>query len=359
MNEEQHILDREEKFENIEGTVVFVKENTLTVPEYNVEVEVEQRGWVTRLAGEGKAGIYSYQPEMASLFTAFKKLVRDIAKQNGFREMIFPRHYSTSSLDHFGWTDNEKLKYELMRIAPLYPAEGRSNYELLGDPLQCIGFYETLKKQQERNGGTLPTSLFEHGALKVYEDQGGWTLRNELTTRLQSGFATGFEFAGAELVWAGYEEDCYQTRWEVFDSVIKMIESLGLTYRIIVGGSCSREKVCSGLKGQEMKLYSIPTLDIELSIPHLVQQGREPWVEIGGGDIAGTRLTYNFDLQDGSGKEILSGCQGVGWQRIIYAFLSQKGLDQHSWPEVLTKKLESLDSFGQFSHQETVIDEQS
>lgn len=333
------ILDRELQFENIEGIVVLESEKKQYASVMDIEKEAEADGWVTRISGDKQAGIYSYQPPMAKLIRAFKESVLSLAESLGYKEMIFPRHYRREALNAFGWIDNDKLKFELMRINPLCDSDGRSNYDLFGDPVQCLGFYETLRIIQEKNNGFLPEYLFENDTMRVYEDQGGWTVRNELKSRLKGGFATGFEFAGAELVWAGKKDDCYSTRWNTLNSVIDFVSELDLEYRIVIGGSCSRDKKQPELKGKSMRLYDMPTMDIELKIPYLEKIGSDCWIEIGGGDIAGTRLTNNFGLKMEDGSELYSGCQGVGWQRIVYGFLSQKGLDYSNWPKIIKDKL--------------------
>jgi len=332
------VLDLKKKVPNIEGEVVY--ESIVNNPQSfaNVEEELEKIGWVTRIDSEGQAGIYSYQLPMAKLIRTFKEIVLDLATNHSFQEMIFPRHYRQEALNAFGWIENEKLMYELMKTTPLHANKDRSNYELLSDPVQCLGFYETLRVIQKNNKGILPKSLFKEDILRVYEDQGGWTLRNELKSRLKGGFATGFEFSGAELVWAGTREKTYKTRWEVLSAVIELVSNLNLSFRVVVGGSCSRDKKYPNLIGQIMPLYEIPTLDIELLVP-LPNEDKKNWIEIGGGDIAGTRLTDNFGLKSDFGS-VFSGCQGVGWQRLAYAFLSQKGLDTKSWPKIVRDKFE-------------------
>ncbi len=325
-------LDPTVHVKNLEGIIVHESPSQPFSDAINAEEEVEKARWVTRIQGSKQAGIYVYGPEMTKLIRSFKDMVRDLAQKQGFTEMIFPRHYSHDALSAFGWTNNDKLKYELMSINPLHPSSDRSNYDLVSDPLQCVGFYETLRAVQESHGGVLPPAMFDE-PVKVYEEQGGWTLRNESTTRLKGGFATGFEFAGAEIVWAGKPGDCYNTRWNVLHDVISLIESLDLQYRIIVSGSCSRDAECPEEVGKEMALWEIPTLDIELFVPYLAEKGEHPWIEIGGGDIAGTRLTNNFGLQLEDGSPLYSGCQGVGWQRISYGLLSQKGMDPQNWKD--------------------------
>jgi seryl-tRNA synthetase len=330
------LLDRHAELPNVEGTLVLECAADVSSRTWDVEREAERRGWVTRFSGVGQYGIYSYQPPMAALILSFKDLLRRLALQHGFQEMIFPRHYRAEALSAFGWTEHEKLKHELMVLRPLNPDVHRINYELLVDPLQCVGFYETLRIWQQGNGGVLPPSLFENGGLRVFEEQGGWTLRNEEISRLKSGFATSFEFGGAELVWAGMRSTVYATRWEVLTAVCELLSELQLHFRVVVGSSCSANAHHPELLSKTFSLYEMPTLDMQLRLPAtIISTASGSWAELGGGDVAGTRLTGRFGLKTAGGAALYSGCQGIGWQRLAYGFLAQKGFQPEGWPPAI------------------------
>ncbi|MGB1251650.1 MAG: hypothetical protein ACPG8W_13615 [Candidatus Promineifilaceae bacterium] len=329
---------KEQVIPNVEGKIVFEKQFDLSIPEpVDVEKLCLDKGWVTLIEGENTGGIYSYQPPMSKLIYAAKAMVREIAERHGFEEHTFPRHYNRSDLHAFGWIEHDHLSRELMVTTPLNTSEGRTNHELLSDPVQCLGFYTTLREVQCRNGGNLPSKLFDQGFFGVYEDQGGWTLRNEIKARLQKGWSTAFEFSGAEIVFAGYENDVYAIRWRMLLAMLSLMDELQLTYRVVTSGSCARDESSPDLIGKEMRMYEIPTLDVELYIPQYANTDKSPWIEIGGGDVAGTRLVDNFNLKTLNGNALFSGCQGFGWQRFCLGLLSQKGLDPSNWSTAITQ----------------------
>lgn len=292
-------------------------------------------GWVSSIDRHVSMGVYAYHPPVATLVTSAKCLMRKIALSHGFEEHIFPRHYALANLRSFGWLDGE-LATELMAIRPLQPDDSgaRGNNLTLGDPVQCLGFYTMLSEVQRRVGGYLPGELFDEGAFCVYEDQGGWTLRNETKRRLEQGWGTCFEFSGAEFVFAGFADQVYAVRWDVLCSITDLLADLGITHRVVTAQPCFHSKPTQFQTPTESRLYDEPTLDVEVYIPQYLGL-RDPWLELGGGDIAGDALTSAFDLQLASGEPLMSGCQGFGWQRFALAILSQLGTDPRMWPDPL------------------------
>lgn len=321
--------------ENREGQVV-MQHDSLHDTRVDVEDEALAQGWVSKVAGADIGGIYCYLPSFARLLSASKYLIRRLALGLGYEEYVFARHYEETDLGRFGWIGHPELEPQLVGVSALKrdPSVDRTNHCTVGDPVQCLGFYSILRDAQERLGGTLPGELFESGAILAYEDQGGWTLRNEDVERLTKGFGTAFEFSGAELAFAGTEDQVYAARWETLTAVIRLLESMDLSYRLVVSEACSRRTHQESLSGASLPLYEIPTIDVELKVPHYAGS-RDPWIEVGGGDVAGDHLTAAYGLTVDHKSTLRSGCQGFGWQRFILAFLSQKGFDDAGWPEPL------------------------
>ena len=318
------------------GTIVYeqqFKHVNISIP---IEEWTEKVGWVSSIDRQVSVGVYAYHPPIAQLITGAKRLMRNIAFASGFEEHIFPRHYDFQNLSSFGWVDDGDLASQLMTIKPLTSENSdlRGNDLTLSDPLQCIGFYAMLLEVQRRLGGYLPGELFDEGAFCVYEDQGGWTLRNETKQRLLQGWGTCFEFSGAEFVFAGSADQVYNTRWDLLCSIAELLSELRLTYRVVVARPCSHAKSMNVDMPNEYCAFEGTTLDIEVYIPQYVDS-RDPWLELGGGDVAGDTITSAFGLRLASGEPLFSGCQGVGWQRFALAVFSQLGTDPASWPEPL------------------------
>jgi hypothetical protein len=317
-----------------EGTIVYERQFERAAEAVPIEEWAGRAGWLSGIDAGVSAGVYAYHPPLAAMFTTAKRLMRKIAFSKGFEEHIFPRHYAVADLRAFGWLDEDELAGQLMAIRPLRPDESgtRGNDLTIGDPVQCLGFYAMLADVQRRCGGCLPDELFDEGAFCVYEDQGGWTLRNETTRRLGQGWGTCFEFSGAEFAFAGSAAQVYRVRWDVLCSITDLLTELRITHRVVAAGSCFHAK--PGRIQLPQRVYDVPTLDIEVYIPSYAGE-RDPWLELGGGDIAGDAIAAAFGLRLGSGEPLVSGCQGIGWQRFALAVFSQLGTAPQAWPEKL------------------------
>ena len=315
------------------GTVVYVQEFERVSSQDSIELITEKSGWISSINRPAAMGIYAYHPPIAHLITCTKRLIRKIANSYGFEEHIFPRHYDMQDLRSFGWVGNAELASQLMVIRPLTSARSdvRGNDFTISDPLQCIGFYAMLLHTQTRLGGHLPSEFFDEGPFCVYEDQGGWTLRNETTERLSLGWGTSFEFSGAEFVFAGSIQQVYDTRWAVLSGIAQLLTELHITHRIVVAKPCSHAQPGKNSNVTGRRIFEADTLDIQAYIPQY-EGSRDPWLELGGGDVAGDTLTSAFGLRVSSGAPLYSGCQGLGWQRFALAVLSQFGMDPLNWP---------------------------
>lgn len=289
--------------------------NAITPPEQSIEKEAEKNGWIKKIGN----GQYILKKEMAALFISFQELFRDVSKKMNYEEWIFPRLQTKEVIKNFGWLDIENLRPELFTVQQFEDDGQRIHDEWFLDPLQCPSFYRYLKESSPL--------ILENLPIKVHEWRGGWTYRNEKATRLQSGFGTSLEFSGLELVFAGTLEQVKAIRFETMIEILNALESMQLNFRLVVGSSCSHKKN-EGIPGGELiSLYDISTLDIEVEVPQ-----ENGYIEIGGADFIGERLVRNFGITSKDGTQIYSGCQGVGWQRLAKAFLSQKGFDSKNWP---------------------------
>lgn len=304
------------KIINREGELVYKSSAYPILFEKDAEREAEEKKWVIKIG----YGQYTLTEPLAKLFISFQKLVTECVEEIGFKEWIFPRLQTEEAIAAFGWFDIKNLRPELMKVAPFEKRKNEEEAFWFLDPLQCPSFYRTLQKISPIDDNRLP--------LKVLEWRGGWTYRKEKDERLIKGFGTCFEFSGAEIVYAGTEKQVRETRMQALIGVARMLDILELNYRIIVGSSCSHEKHDASLQNNLMEINLIPTMDIEVFVP-----SQNNYIEIGGGDVAGTRLINNFGIKSKTGIQLFSGCQGVGWQRLTKAFLSQKGFNKNLWPK--------------------------
>lgn len=274
-------------------------------------------------------GQWIYLAEATKIVKNLQNLLREnVAGKLNYQEWIFPRLQRVESIANFGWEMRDNLRGELMKVVPNIIERGRHlpDYYYL-DPLQCPSFYRYLSKVCPLDSAKTP--------IKVYEVLGGWTYRNEKPERISTGFQTGLEFIGAELVFLGKPGDVVQVRKDTLNHVLELLDRLGIVWRTVVGSSCCHgdSQKYGAILEKGCNVNEIPTIDIECYIPH-----RNEWIEIGGGDLAFDRLASKFGINfENSNEEIWSGCQGFGFGRAVYIFLSQFGFDQSKWPTEISK----------------------
>ncbi len=289
----------------------------------NVAEEAVRFNWVKPFS----TGQWIYLAPMARLIRALHEaLRRHIVPAVGYEEWIFPRLQHTASLESFGWLAVPNLPLELFDVTP-HRLEERPLEARMLDPLQCTSFYHYFSQ------GKISDDLLP---LKIFEVLGGWTYRNEKPERFNHGFHTGLEFCGAELVFLGSPAEVKDIRWQTLRHMTELLNRLGMNWRLVVGTSCCHKhsEKYSHYLDEAISIDEIPTIDIEGWIPATGE-----WLELGGGDIAHDRLVNGFGLQTESNADIWSGCQGLGFGRMAYVFLSQFGFDTAQWPTTMSELL--------------------
>lgn len=284
-------------------------------------------GWVTPLPAGSFSGFYAYHPPISTVLRNLKTMLFRIAQDLGFDEHVYPRHYAEDQLLPFAGDVGPLDGSELFSCAPRSTAPGRIQGVLGVDPIQCAGFYALLKRIQEHSGGALPEKFAS--PVKVYEDQGGWTLRNEISSRLLDGWGTAIEIAGSHFIYCGTGNAVADIRWELLEAITRLLEELRITHRIVVPEP-------RGLPGRSVEaVSSAKCLEIEVLVDGSRRHG-EVWIELGGGELFGTSRLDAFGIRIASDEPLTSGCQGVGLQRLALAVVAQHGLYPESWPRTLT-----------------------
>lgn len=306
----------------------------------NVMEEALERGWIIPF----EPGQYIYTRPWAELFRTLQEMIRRQAVQRlGFEEWIFPRVIPRRALDSFKLT-----QFAAEMLVHADPA----GQEFL-DPVQCISLYHSLR-------GTALGA--ERLPLKIVECLGGWTWRNETPERLDGPYRAR-EFARVEHVYVGTPEQVRETRRAVQAALTSLLMRIGLSWQVVVGNGCM--EIPSLLKAQREAVSSddVPVQDIEIPIrgalkddgrraPDFEQQshyvltreglesrGNEGLYsdtdEICGCSVEGDHLTKDFNIRDGEGRILWSGCCGIGINRLIVGFLYQHGFDKSNWPDAV------------------------
>ena len=302
-------------------------------------LEMLKRGWIKHGSSRGQ---WIFGPEATHLFRTFEQIVSDeILKPLSYREMIFPK---LDTWDVWKRSGHAQGVYpEIYFVCPpktrdpafweevmdYYKVTHEIPLELVKEKMdvpiggmcyaQCPTFWGFLQ------GATLPSSELP---IRVFD-------RSGTSHRYESGGIHGIErvdeFHRIEIVWLGNREqtlaeaerlkECYK---HIFEDILE------LTWRMAW--------VTPWFMAQEGKtgladMAGAGTVDYEAVLPY-----NGNWIEFQNLSVNGEKYPKGFTVKAQSGEALWSGCSGVGLERWASAFLSQKGLDQESWPAEFRKR---------------------
>jgi seryl-tRNA synthetase len=190
-------------------------------------------------------------------------------------------------------------------------------------PAQCEPFYQIFNRHRVRLED-LPVKLF---------DRSGWTYRWE------GGGVEGFirtqEFRRIEFVALGGPDDVVAIRDAVCDKSIKVLEDLGLEWRLLVATPFYMRE--GGIGADVSDSSKVATYDIEVALPY-----KRDWCELGSYNVHRTKFAETFKIKEIKGREVWTGCCGFGTTRWVAGFLAQHGFDPSRWPELVRKRVEPL-----------------
>ena len=89
----------------------------------------------------------------------------------------------------------------------------------------------------------------------------------------------------------------------------------------------------TGLAGQK----EVGTIDFEAPLPYRGKDGE--WLEFQNLSVNGDKYPKGFNVKSQSGKDVWSGCSGIGLEMWASTFLAQKGFEQKDWPDKFTEKV--------------------
>ena len=306
-------------------------------------VEAEKRGWIRRSVGRGQ---WIHGPQMARIFRTFEKIVlEEVIKPLGYIEMIFPKVDPWEVLMHSG---HAKGVYpEIYYVCapktrdPAFWEEVIDNYkvtlevpidliaEKIDKPLgalcyaQCPSFWPFLQ------GKTISEDSFP---IKVFD-------RSGTSHRYESGGIHGMErvdeFHRVELVFIGSPEqvtahskemqECYK---HIFNDILE------LEWRMAwVTPWFMAQEGLTGLAGNK----DVGTIDFEAPLPYRGKDGE--WLEFQNLSINGDKYPRGFNVKSQSGKDVWSGCSGIGLERWASTFFAQKGFDEKDWPDAFRENV--------------------
>ena len=283
---------------------------------------------------------------MTRIFRAFEEIVlEEVIKPLGYVEMIFPKLDTWDVLKHSG---HAKGVYpEIYYISPpktrdpLFWEEVIDHYkvtlevpldlisEKIDKPIgamcyaQCPSFWPFMQ------GKTVSDESFP---VKVFD-------RSGTSHRYESGGIHGMErvdeFHRIELVFIGTPEqilDHSKKMQECYKHVFNDILDLEWRMAWVTPWFMAQEGL-TGLAGQK----EVGTIDFEAPLPYRGKDGE--WLEFQNLSVNGDKYPKGFNVKSQSGKDVWSGCSGIGLERWASTFLAQKGFEQKDWPDKFTEKV--------------------
>ncbi len=295
--------------------------------------EAEKRGWIKRT---GNRGQWIYGAQMTKIFRTFEKIVmEEIIKPLGYEEMIFPK---LVTWDVWKRSGHAKGVYpEIYYVCPpktrdpefweevmdYYKVTLEIPLDLISKKIdkpiggmcyaQCPPFWPFLQ------GRTIADDCFP---LKIFD-------RSGTSHRYESGGIHGMErvdeFHRIELVFIGTKEQVLAHSKELQERYKHIFnEILELEWRMawVTPWFMAQE----GLTGLAEEKH-VGTIDYEAFLPY-----KKEWLEFQNQSVNGDKYPKGFNVKSQSGKQIWSGCSGIGLERWASVFLAQKGLDPEHWP---------------------------
>jgi len=319
------------------------KERKLT---YNKDpaVELENKNWIRRTEAKGQ---YVYGREFTALMNVMKELyIENVYNKLKFYEMTFPKFEPWAVPMKSGHAKNvypnayfvsvpkNSSPEYWQEISDIYAITGNIPTEKIKEKTDCVGImsyaqcppfwiylYNKIIDEE-----TLPLLIY---------DWSGPTYRNE------SGGTHGLdrveEFNRVETLFVGTKEQVVDTWKKLKDSFIKFYDEI-LDLEMKVARVTPWWMAHAGMK-TEAGTAETGTFDLDIYLPYRGDRSKE-WLEVQNASSNGEKYPTAFNVKGKSGQILWSGCCGTSFQRIIVAFLAQRGLDPKNWPKEVRERYE-------------------
>jgi seryl-tRNA synthetase len=307
-------------------------------------VDLEKMGRIRRTEAKGQ---FVYGREYA----AFASIIRDLFQEHvfaklGFHEMIFPKFEPWAIPKASGHAKNIYPNAYFVSVpknaAPEYWEEVMDLYAITGEVpaekvverSQCVGIlsyaqcppFWTYLENRIVEEETLPLLTY---------DWSGPTYRNE------SGGTHGLdrieEFHRTEILFVGTKAQVVETWAKLKDALITLFDKV-LDMEIKVAKVTPWWMAHAGLRAASEN-PDIGTYDFDAYLPYRGDRDKE-WLEIQNDSCNGDKYPKAFHVKGRKGEYLWSGCAGNSMQRIVAAFLAQKGLDPANWPAAVRERYE-------------------
>ncbi|MCS4542220.1 MAG: serine--tRNA ligase [Euryarchaeota archaeon] len=308
-----------------------------------------QLGWIKEFPGRGQ---YIYTAPYAKLFEIIKEtLLKEIARKLGFQPFLLPKLIPLEVMKRMpGYLDEipEGMYYvcppprdpgaftrfkDQFKITKDIPKKELKKVikdpEYVLAPAQCEPFWQFYSHEIVR---------VEELPFKLY-DSSGWTYRwegggVEGLVRLQ-------EFMRIELTYLGTPEQVVDIRDSIMNECVRVADKiLGLEWKITAATPFY-------MKGGEIAVditdsKNVAAYDIEIFLPYRGPRESAEWLEIAGCFVHKTKFVDSFKIREIKGRDIWTGCTGLGISRWVAAFLAEHGFNSKDWPKEIREQAEPL-----------------
>jgi len=301
--------------------------------------EMLKRLWVRSGPTKGK---WYLGPTAAHLLRTMERIaVEEVLRPLGFQEVVQPHHDSFDILLRTGHMEGLPGEF-------YYVAEPKTR-----DPAAWERFTDLVKITRQVPEAELARMVTPPTAVSCYAQcpttywwLSGRTLsleslplkifdRAAVSNRYESGGRHGLErvdeFHRIEPVYLGAPDDLIALREKLLERYRHVFdEILELEWRTAwVTPFYMQQSGKVGVEDAEARVKG--TIDFEAYLPYRGPRETSEWLEFQNLSIVGDKYTKAFSIKAQKG-ELWSGCTGIGLERWLTAFLSQKGLDAPGWP---------------------------
>lgn len=307
--------------------------------------EMEKRGWIKRFA----VGEWLHTPISAKILRTMCEIVyRELLKPLKFEEVVLPKmmpldvwlrtghmpgsanvFYYVSrpeSWDPKEWEDlvdvvkvTNKIPLDLLKKKLTAPIGGMCY-------AQCLPFYWFFEKKSVPDKG-LPIKVWDSSGTSHRWEAGGLKGLERVT-----------EFHRIEVIWMGTKEQALSIRDQIMKIYKRIFNKiLNLEWRTAWVVPWYMEQA-----GELEVEKEMGTIDFEAYLPFRGTRKKSEWLEFQNLTVAGTKFSDAWKFKTVSGKEIWTGCTGIGLERWMITFLAQKSLEPKKWPKEFRKRIGKL-----------------
>lgn len=300
-------------------------------------VDLEKIDWIKRTDAKG-------QFILGREFTALINVLKDLLIENvynplGFYEMTFPKFEYWEITKRSGHAKNmypnvyfvnvpkKSSTEEWEEVMDLYAITGEIPEDKIKEKSSCVGIMSYAQcppfwpylKNKVIDKETLPLLIY---------DWSGPTYRNE------SGGVHGLdrveEFHRIETLFVGTKEQTIDTWKKLKDAFIKFYDVV-LDMEMKVARVTPWWMAHVGIKN-DAGTAEVGTFDFDFYLPYRGDRSKE-WLEVQNVSSNGDKYPSAWNVKEKSQDVLWSGCAGASMERIVVAFLAQKGLDPKNWPK--------------------------